>query len=118
MTSQSSTQTANLVIVDDGQYRWAADRQQLLTALAANGWTQVGDTITTGRIQRLGAVYQEPECDDPTGPDAPYTVLCGDVDSLSGEGSAKELTGEVEAQAAGRFALREDLGHGVWTLSL
>ena len=97
---------ANIVIVDDGQYRWGADRAQLLAALSEQGW-----------VETASGMWQEPEASAPSdlAGDDPYTALCGMVDSLAGEGSTEPVTDEL-LESAGRFTLRPDYGDGVWTL--
>lgn len=111
MTSQTTSAPASsLVIVDDGQYRWAADRAQLTAALDAAGWERYGEYATGV------ALYREPELDEDADSTQAYTELCGDVTSVAGEGATLPIT-EVMQEQAGRFTFRQDIGFGVWTLS-
>ncbi len=65
-----------IVIVNDGQYRWGADRAELVAALEAQGWT------------RRGAVWTEPPApgDEPEDIGHAYTRLCEAVQPLPGYG--------------------------------
>ena len=95
---------ANIVIVDDGQYRWGADRAQLLAALAEQGW-----------VETASGMWQEPERGEDDDSIAAYTDLCGAVDSMAGEGSTEPVTDEL-LESADRFTFRPDYGAGVWLL--
>ena len=104
-----TTVVVETVVIDDGQYRWAADRAQLLAALAAGNWTEVAP----GR-------WEEPEADRDTlhddifdAADEPYDRLCSEVDSLAGEGATAPMTDEIQERSES-FRLRADYGPGTW----
>ena len=105
MSSQTSTQTATVVIVSDGQYQWGADAARLLAALEDQGW----ERTVTGYGREVW--YTEPER---PGEDnlAAYTDLCGAVDELAGYESG---TAFEAPEDAGALTYRPDLGAGVWT---
>lgn len=94
------------VVIDDGQYKWAADRGQLVAALERLGWAEQGSS----------GIWQEPEAGE--GDDdsiAAYAALCDLVDSVAGEGSTEPMT-DALLETSGRFTFRPDLGEGCWTL--
>lgn len=95
---------AEIIVVDDGQYKWGADRTQLLAALEAQGWQETA----SGR-------WEEPERGEDDDSTAAYTALCGAVDSVAGEGSSEPMTDEL-LESAGRFTFRPDYGAGTWLL--
>jgi len=86
------------IVINDGQYRWGASRQQLLEALNQGGWYHAGSGI-----------WREPEQEPDADPvDAPYTMLCASLDSVAGEGSSTPMTDDFMATSS-RFTYRPDL---------
>ena len=88
---------SSVIIVNDGQYRWYADRETFLATLVAQCWTQQGDR------------WVEPESDDEAGPDSPYARLCDTVQPLDQD--------RIDETEGGYFHVRPDFGIGVWQLS-
>lgn len=93
------------VIVNDGQYRWAADRARLVEALAEQGWTESAP-----------GMWEEPPAAEDADSTAAYAALCNAVESRAGEGSTQPLTDDLRDRA-GAFTFRPDLGAGTWLLS-
>lgn len=89
-----------IIIVNDGQYRWGADRHELIAAMERMGWT------------REGSRWTEPATSgDPT---EAYTDLCQAVQPLPG------YDPEQNSDAwdiLPTLTTREDMGHGVWLYS-
>ncbi len=87
-----------VIIVDDGQYAWAADAGDLLDALDRLGWT------------RAGAIWIEPDGPDPSDDPAgvPYALLC-DATSALADGP------DVWAQYPGAAVLSYAPDRGGWT---
>ncbi|HYD30167.1 MAG TPA: hypothetical protein VEB64_04840 [Azospirillaceae bacterium] len=97
------TTTANIVIVNDGQYRWGADRQALEAAMERLGWAK------DGRRRWI-----EPEGDDEDDPMAAYTALCQEVQPAPGY---EPENNSEEWDDLDTLTFREDLGQGVWVAS-
>jgi hypothetical protein len=99
--------TNNIVIVNDGAYRWGADRAKLEAALERLGWKQDG------------RYWTEPKVDDEDDPAAAYTALCQAVSPLDGMDSAN---GEWNEPSEGAWDdlpelyCRADRGGKVWEL--
>lgn len=66
----------NIIIVNDGAYRWGANRTDLVTAMERLGWTHEG------------RYWTEPDVEDENDPAAAYTALCAAVSPLAGMDSA------------------------------
>ena len=92
----------NLVIVNDGQYLWAAPAAILATAMHRRGWKYDG---------WHEAIEPASEYGDPT----PYTELCEDVQPVAGEGAPRDLT-EDEMDSLPRMEWRPDIGPRYWTV--
>jgi len=73
----------NIIIVNDGAYRWGADRAELEDAMRALGWEQDG------------CYWIEPEGDEDE-PGAQYAALCNMVRALPGMDSANGDWNEPE----------------------
>ena len=95
---------ADIIIVDDGAYRWGADREELLDYLSDAGWTVAGWKV------------REPAFDGAAGaPDAPYARLCHHIQPPSGwEASARTKAWD----SLPSLRLSEQDGRGVWMLNL
>lgn len=63
---------SRIIIVNDGQYRWGADRAELLGWLRLNDWTIEGSYV------------EEPEYDGEDLSEAPYNKMCQDVLPVAG----------------------------------
>jgi hypothetical protein len=105
----------NIVIVNDGQYRWGADRDLLFAAMERLGWTLDGNRWT------------EPEPKEDPDANSHYTDLCNTVPHLDGMGPDDARNDMIEAREAGEdphnlpkwdhpeLCARDDLGNGVWS---
>lgn len=97
---------AEIIVVDDGEYRWGADRSQLLAALRDQGWQETAP----GRWQ---APEQEPDEDGEYDLlEAPYTALCRSVRPLAGLGpdDVEEVATAVASGDAGVFEFLPAIG--------
>lgn len=72
---------SNIIMVNDGQYTWGADRAELEAAMQALGWANEGRTWT-----------EPARGDDDDGASA-YTELCQRVQPVSGYGVDDEKAG-------------------------
>lgn len=95
------TNHPNIVIVNDGQYRWGADRTELLASLERLGWI------------RHGSQWTEPASSADDDPTSAYTDLCQIVQPAVGYGP--DDRGDWDALA--QFTARDDMGRGVWQYS-
>ena len=94
--------TANIVIVNDGQYRWGTERANLEAAMERRGWTRKGNRWIEPELR------DEDYEDDPAGA---YTTLCQDVQPAEGYGPDDRFDdGDLPV-----LQFREDLGRGVWS---
>lgn len=92
----------NIVIVNDGQYRWGVERPRLYAGLRALGWAQSDHR------------WAEPEPVDGDDATAAYTALCQHVQPAPG------YDPDDAADAWERlpeFVFRPDLGQRVWMLA-
>ena len=96
----TSMEKSQIIIVDDGQYRWGAECGALMEALDNLGWA------------RSGRRWREPEMGDDTDPAAAYTALCGAVQPATGYGTEDDFDGDDFAG----FVFRPDIGRDVWLL--
>lgn len=79
--------SSNIIIVNDGAYRWGADREELEAAMRSLGWEQ------------SGRYWIEPESDNEDDPGAEYTRLCDIVQAIPGMDSANGDWNEPEEGA-------------------
>jgi len=89
-TETMATQQVTPIIVNDHHYAWAADADELASALLAAGYTLSGD-----RIPGIYEYLTDPEYDgEPGDYGDPYTEMCQDCQPIAGEGSTVPLTDE------------------------
>jgi hypothetical protein len=95
----------DLVVVNDGQYRWGADRGKLEAALEKLGW------------QHEGGLWREPARGEDDDPGAAYAALCREVQPEPGFGpddychdGSNEAGWTYEPGIHGSFTFLEDRG--------
>ncbi len=88
--------------MNDGSFRWVAERADLLWALSELGWV------------REGAGAHHDHWTQPEGEGSPYNALCEEVECARGYGASVPLRDADDD--LDEFLYRPDLGVGVWTL--